>query len=112
MTINKRLEKSLNEINNHEQHGDLKSHNSIRIIDEVIYVLGNICGLAIYKPDKEDTNYYLAVLLGEDDDYWFIREDLCTFDVHWIPDYADVMQRAKDYLMINYNIDFTRDEIN
>lgn len=112
MTINKRLKKSLNEINNHEQHGDPKSHNSIREIDEVVYILGNICGLAIYRPDKEDTNYYLAVLLGEDDDYWFVRESICTFDAHWLPDYVDVMQRAKDYLMINYNIDFTRDEIN
>ena len=112
MTIYTRLEKSINKINAHEQYMDPKSHNSIKIIDEVIYVLGNICGLAIYKPDKEDTNYYLAVLLGEDDDYWFIRENICRFDVHWLPDYADVIQRAKDYLMTNYNIDFTRDEIN
>lgn len=112
MTIYTRLKKSLNEINDHQQYEDPKSHNSIRIIDEVVYVLGNICGLAIYRPDKEDTNYYLAVLLGEDDDYWFIREDLCRFDVHWLPDYMNVMQRAKNYLIINYNIDFTKDEIN
>lgn len=58
MTINKRLKKGLNKINDHEQHEDPKSHNSIRIIDEVVYVLGNICGLAIYRPDKEDTNYF------------------------------------------------------
>lgn len=112
MTINNRLKKSLNEINDHQQYEDPNSHNSIREIDEVVYILGNICGLAIYKPDKEDTNHYLAVLLGEDDDYWFIGEDIYRFDVHWLPDYADVMQRAKNYLITNYNIDFTRDEIN
>ena len=73
----------------------LKSHNSIRIIDEVVYVLGNICGLAIYRPDKEDTNYYLAVLLGEDDDYWFIEKvyvDLMFIGYLII---QNVMQRAK-----------------
>ena len=110
MIINK-IKKGLGVINNHQQYEDPESHNSIREIDEVIYVLGNICGLAIYKADDYD-NHYICILLAEDDDYWFVREDRCRFDIHWLPDYENVMKRAKEYLSTNYNIDFTRDEIN
>ena len=102
MIIDK-IKQSLDVINNHQQYNDLKSHNSTREIDGVIYILGSICGLAIYKADDYD-NHYIAILLGEDDDYWFVRENVCRFDIYWLFDYENIMKRAKEYLSINYNI--------
>lgn len=108
MTKEGRIKKYLDIINEHPQYEDPQSHNSIREIDGIIYVLGNICGLAIYKADDYD-DHYIAILLGEDDDYWFVREGICRFDIHWLPDYENVMKKAKEYLSTNYNIDFSND---
>lgn len=102
-----KIKQCLDIINDHPQYKDPESHNSIREIDGIIFILGNICGLAIYKADDYD-NHYIAVLLGEDDDHWFIREDICRFDIYWLSDYENTMKRAKEYLSTNYNIDFSK----
>lgn len=108
MSMENKIKQCLDIINNHPQYEDPESHNSIREIDGIIFILGNICGLAIYKTNEFD-NHYIAVLLGEDDDYWFLRENRCRFDIYWLSDYENIMKRAKEYLSTNYNIDFSND---
>lgn len=103
-----KIKQCLDIINGHPQYEDPESHNSIREIDGIIFILGNICGLAIYKTN-ECGNHYIAVLLGEDDDYWFLRENRCRFDIYWLSDYENIMKRAKEYLSTNYNINFSND---
>ena len=76
-----KIQEILNEdINVHIQYDDPNPRNSVRKINGICFILGNSVGLAIYESFYERLGKvckdYKCILLGEDDDYWFIRNEI------------------------------------
>ena len=91
------------EINNHLQNEDPNSHNSIREINGICFILGNSIGLAIYESFYERSGKvwkdYKCVLLGEDDDYWFIKNEInYIHGLDELTDYEKVISKAQKYI--------------
>ena len=91
------------EINNHSQNEDPNSHNNIREINGICFILGNSVGLAIYESFYERSGKvwkdYKCVLLGEDDDYWFIRNEInYIHGLDELLDYEKVIGKAQKYI--------------
>ena len=99
-----KIQEILNEdINVHVQYDDPNSHNSIRKINGICFILGNSVGLAIYESFYERLGKvckdYKCILLGEDDDYWFIRNEINY--IHGedeLLDYEKVIAKARKYI--------------
>ena len=99
-----KIQEILNEdINVHVQYGDPNPHNSVRQINGICFILGNSVGLAIYESFYERLGKvwkdYKCILLGEDDDYWFIRNEINY--IHGedeLLDYEKVIAKARKYI--------------
>ena len=99
-----KIQEILNEdINVHIQYDDPNSHNSIRKTNGICFILGNSVGLAIYESFYERLGKawkdYKCILLGEDDDYWFIRNEINY--IHGedeLLDYEKVITKARKYI--------------
>ena len=94
------------EINNHLQNEDPNSHNSIRNFNGICFILGNSVGLAIYESFYERLGKvwkdYKCVLLGEDDDYWFINNEInYIHGLDELLDYEKVISKAQKYIKDN-----------
>ena len=96
-----KIELILNELNNHPQDGDLNSHNSVRIINNSLVVLGQIVGTITTKEQHSFNNKiytsYAVHIICEDDDFWF-EGGSSSFDSAWLDDYIKVMQLTKTKL--------------
>ena len=87
----------------HTQNKDPNSHNSIRKINGICFILGNSIGLAIYESFYErlgkEWKDYKCVLLGEDDDYWFIKNEInYIHGLDELIDYEKVISKAQKYI--------------
>ena len=99
-----KIQEILNEdINVHVQYGDPNPRNSVRQINGICFILGNSVGLAIYESFYERLGKvwkdYKCILLGEDDDYWFIRNEINY--IHGedeLLDYEKVIAKARKYI--------------
>ena len=99
-----KIQEILNEeINVHVQYDDPNSHNNIRKTNGICFILGNSVGLAIYESFYERLGKvwkdYKCILLGEDDDYWFIRNEINY--IHGedeLLDYEKVIAKARKYI--------------
>ena len=102
--MNDKINKILSEeINNHLQNEDPNTHNSIRKTNGICFILGNSVGLAIYESFYERLGKvwkdYKCILLGEDDDYWFIRNEInYIHGENELLDYEKVITKARKYI--------------
>lgn len=97
------MKNKIQEILNEEINVDPNSHNSIRETNGICFILGNSVGLAIYESFYERLGKvwkdYKCILLGEDDDYWFIRTEInYIHGVDELLDYEKVITKAQKYI--------------
>jgi len=108
-TLNK-LQSTLDtQVNNHIQgEGSKTIVGTEHDYGDIHIIFGKIFGIAIvrdidgyfdYKTQSQVINseHYYMFFLSEDDDYWYINENIHYADFSWINDYAEVFQRAIEY---------------
>jgi len=73
------------------------------------FEFGSVFGLAYWhgQPGTGEVNSRV-ILLGEDDEFWFIREDtIAQFHPAWLSDMANVANRMKKYIKEKYSEELT-----
>ncbi len=97
--MNDKIKEIIEIINNHNQFEDDNSHNSVRIINNCLVVLGSIVGTITYCVDFTwngvTEKNYLTQIIKEDDDFWFEGSSK-EFNVYWLSDYEKVFKITKD----------------